>query len=69
MISNIAKSVQIFYDSMYQMLLQHTDRNNILHTPIVKHNNDLLEMQCSERGKDEVSYFYVGHVFLYTPWD
>ena len=41
----------------------HTDGNNILHTPLVKHYNDLLGRQSSERGKDEVSYFYVGDVF------
>ena len=40
-----------------------TDGNNILHTPLVKHFNDLLERQSSERGKDEVTYFYVGDVF------
>ena len=40
-----------------------TDGNNILHTPIVKQYNDLLERQCSVQGKDEVSYFYVGEVF------
>ena len=40
-----------------------TDGNNILHTPIVKHYNDLVGRQSSERGKDEVSYFYVGDVF------
>ena len=43
-----------------------TDGNNILHTPIVKHYNDLVGRQSSERGKDEVSYFYVGEVFVYT---
>ena len=32
-------------------------------TPLVKHYNDLLGRQSSERGKDEVSYFYVGDVF------
>ena len=42
---------------------KYTDENNILDTQIVKHYNDLLERQCSERGKDEVSYFYVGDVF------
>ena len=41
----------------------HTDGNNILHTPLVKHYNNLLERQSSERGKDEVSYFDVGDVF------
>ena len=40
-----------------------TDENRILHTLLVKHYNDLLERQSSERGKDEVSYFYVGDVF------
>ena len=43
--------------------ITYTDGNNILHTPLVKHFNDLLERQSSERGKDEVSYFYVGDVF------
>ena len=42
---------------------KHTDGNNILDTPIVKHYNDLLGRQSSERGKDEVSYFYVEDVF------
>ena len=37
-----------------------------MHTLLVKHYNDLLERQSSERGKDEVSYFYVGDVFVYT---
>ena len=41
----------------------HTDGNNILYTPLVKYYNDLLERQFSERGNDEVSYFYVGDVF------
>ena len=35
----------------------------MLHTILVKHYNDLLESQTSERGKNEVSYFYVGDVF------
>ena len=35
----------------------------MLNTPLVKHFNGLLERQSSERGKDEVSYFYVGDVF------
>ena len=52
-----------------QHLLTYTDGNNILDTPLVKHYNDLLERQSSERGKDEVSYFYARDVFLYTPWD
>ena len=41
----------------------HTDGSKILHTLLVKHYNDLLERQSSERGKDEVSNFYVGDVF------
>ena len=40
-----------------------TDGNNILHTPLVKHYNDLLDSQSSERSRDEVKYFYVGDVF------
>ena len=30
---------------------------------LVKYYNDLFERQSSERGKDEVLYFYVGDVF------
>ena len=41
---------------------QYTDGSKILHNLLVKHYNDLLEIRCSERGKDEVSYFYVGDV-------
>ena len=39
---------------IYKILL-----SSILHTPLVKHSNDLLERQNPDRGKDEVSYFYV----------
>ena len=46
----------------------HTDGNNILHTSLVKHYyNDLLGRQSSERGKDEVSYFFVGDIFCIHP--
>ena len=41
----------------------HTDGSKILHTLLVKHYNDLLDRQSSERGQDEVTYFYVGDVF------
>ena len=48
-------------------MVKSTDGNNILHTLLVKHYNDLLERQSSEQGKDEVSYFYVlGTFFVYT---
>ena len=40
-----------------------TDGSRILHTLLVKHYNDLLDVQSSERDKDEVTYFYVGDVF------
>ena len=40
----------------------------MLHTLLVKHYNDLLERQSSERGKDEVSYFDVGDVFCIHLW-
>ena len=32
-------------------------------TRLVKHYNDLLDRQSSERGKDEVTYFFVGDFF------
>ena len=35
----------------------------MLNTLLMKHFNDLLERQSCERGKDEVSYFYVEDVF------
>ena len=40
-----------------------TDGSRILHTLLVKHYNDLLYKQNSERGRDEVTYFYVGDIF------
>ena len=45
-----------------------TDGNNILHTSLVKHFNDLLERLSTEQSKDEVSYFYVGDVFCMQLW-
>ena len=41
----------------------HTDGNNILHTPLIKHYNDLFDTHRTERSWDEVTYFYVGDVF------
>ena len=42
----------------------HTDGSKILHTKLhSKALHDLLHRQKSERGKDEVTYFYVGDVF------
>ena len=32
-----------------------TDGNNILHTLLVKHYNDLLDRQSSKRSRDEVT--------------
>ena len=43
--------------------LRFTDGSRILHTLFVKHYNDLLDRQSYERGKDEVTYIYVGDVF------
>ena len=41
----------------------HADGSKTLHTLLVKHYNDFLDRQSSERDKDEVTYFYVGDVF------
>ena len=41
----------------------HADGSKTLHTLLVKHYNDFLDRQSSERVKDEVTYFYVGDVF------
>ena len=40
-----------------------TDAEISLHTLLVKYYNDLLGRQSSERGRDEVTFFYVGDLF------
>ena len=40
-----------------------TDAEISLHTLLVKYFNDLLGRQSSERGRDEVTSFYVGDLF------
>ena len=40
-----------------------THRVILLHTLSVKYYNDLLSRQNSERGRDEVTFFYVGDLF------
>ena len=55
------------YITCLDFILRHnTDGSRILHTLLVKHYNGLLYRQSSEWGKDEVTYFYVGDVFVYT---
>ena len=39
------------------------DANKSLTTLVAKHYNDLLGSQTSERGRDEVTFFYVGDLF------
>ena len=51
------------WNSHRQCKIVSTDGRRILHTLLVKHYNDFLNRQSSERGKDEVTYFYVGDVF------
>ena len=41
----------------------HADGSKTLHTLLVKHYNDFLDRQSSERGRDEITYLYVGDVF------
>ena len=48
---------------MSTILHKLTDGCNILHTLLIKHYNDLLDRQSSERVKDEVTYVYVRDVF------
>ena len=55
------KSKVIFMDS-WNLHMYRRERR-ISHTLLVKHYNDLLDRQSYERGKDEVTYFYVGDVF------
>ena len=51
----------------------YTDGCKTLHTQLVKHYNDLLDMretrQVSERSKDEVTCTSMLGTFLYTLWD
>ena len=54
--------VRIIWDSLTNKVL-FTDGSRILHTLLVKHYNDLLDKQSSERSRDEVTYFSVGAVF------
>ena len=51
------------WTTTYRRLQARLDGSRILHTLLVKHYNDLFDRQSSERGKDEVTYFYVGDVF------
>ena len=55
----------IIDDQVYTL---HTDAEISLHTLLVKYYNDLLGIQSSERGRNEVTYFSIGDLFLYTPW-
>ena len=45
------------------LFLKACNANKSLNTLLVKHYNDLLGRQSSERGKDKVTYFYVADVF------
>ena len=50
--------------------LAYTDANKSLATLVVKHYNDLLGRQSSERGRDfnlKVTIFYVGDLFCIHP--
>ena len=40
--------------------MYNTDAQISLHALLVKYCNDLLGRQSSDRGRDEVTYFYVG---------
>ena len=41
----------------------YTDAQIILHTLLVKYNNDLLGRQSSEQGRDEITYFFFEDLF------
>ena len=43
--------------------MYNTDAQISLHALLVKYCIDLLGRQSSERGRDEVTYFYVGDLF------
>ena len=46
---------------------KHTDANRSLTSLLfVKHYNDVLDKQSSGGDREEVTYFYVGDVFVYT---
>ena len=57
------KSIYIISFFAILLAVQTTDANKSLTTLVVKHYNDLLGSQTSERGRDEVTFFYVGDLF------
>ena len=57
--------VQFCDHSQKVLVLLSTHRVILLHTLLVKYYNDLLGRQNSERGMDEVTFFYVGDLFLF----
>ena len=50
--------------SFKTLYIRRTDAQISLHTLLIKYYNDLLGRQTSERGRDEITYFYVGEVFF-----
>ena len=55
--------VQFCDHSQKVLVLLSTHRVILLHTLLVKYYNDLFGRQNSERGMDEVTFFYVGDLF------
>ena len=51
------------FNYLINILQIYTDAEISLHTLLVKYYNDLLGRQSSERGRDEVTFFYVGDLF------
>ena len=65
----ITDLIILLYHRKQRQILLGTDANKSQTTLVVKHYNDLHGSKTSERGRgrDEVTFFYVG-TFLYTPW-
>ena len=61
------KNIHTLRRTKYQIIevsnIQSTDAEISLHALQVKYYNDLLGRQSSERGMDEVTYFYFGELF------
>ena len=61
--NRIKKFGKIFVFALNKFLKLHTHGDKNLHTLLVKHFNDLLDGQKSQRSIDKVTYFYVGDLF------
>ena len=61
--AQILKMIYFLKMQQYEIFAKTTHWDENLHTLLVKHFNDLLDGQKSERSIDKVTYFYVRDLF------